>query len=179
MRSKLLTCVEKQFLYPYLQEHGPLKGRTPQKSPLTLTIITCNNSGRLEQLTMNSQVKVAAVKFVLGWNLTSVCSCKVWLGCDDVHLKCVHLKPRLVWLHTTEITFYFCIYLKVSQWTKEHCYHCSWAAPPPHRAGVMPKIDWRTLTVSVLQNIPKNDYLFARDCSRGVSPFTFSLINAL
>lgn len=43
---------------------------------------------------MYSQVKIAAIKLVLGCNLTSVSSCKICLGSNKVHLKRVDLQPH-------------------------------------------------------------------------------------
>ena len=48
-------------------------------------------------LTMDSEVEVAAVKFVLGGHLAAVASGKVGLGICDVQLEQVDLWGRGVW----------------------------------------------------------------------------------
>ena len=60
--------------------------------------------GDVETLTMNSKFKVTAVKLIPGRDLTPVASSEVSLGCYNVHLKSIHLKPQDQNVHESEKT---------------------------------------------------------------------------
>ena len=60
--------------------------------------------GDVETLTVYSKFKVTAVKLIPGGDLTPVASSEVSLGCYNVHLKSIHLKPQNHNVHESEKT---------------------------------------------------------------------------
>lgn len=67
-----------------------LPERPPDRCVYCRFIFSSKNSAVLI-LTMHGQLKITAVKLVPGWHFTSISSCKISFGCNDVHLEGIHL----------------------------------------------------------------------------------------